>query len=250
MRAAVAIFKREFLSLWFTPLAWLLLTTFLLLQGGVFYGIVVHFNQIEGSVGNTGPIQAYFGQQSLLMAFSLLLLCPGLTMRTIAEERRSGSIEALLSAPASAASIVWGKYLGCLCTYVLMWLPTVLYAATLRGTGTLHLPTLASGYAGVFLVGVGYLAVGVLMSTLARTQITALLLTSAFIFAVFILGIGEYIFDSDALRAACGYVSLTSTLEESAQGLIDSRRVVFYSSLAAWALFVSSRVIDSWRAPT
>jgi ABC-2 type transport system permease protein len=169
-------------------------------------------------------------------------------MRTLAEERRTGSIEALLSAPVSSAAIVVGKYLGVLCTYVLMWLPTLLYAATLRGTGTLHLPTILSGYFGVFLVGVAYLAVGVLMSTLATNPFVALLLTSSFIFALFVLGIGEYIFDSDALRAACGYVSLTSTLEETARGLIDSRRLVFHVSLAIWALFVSGRVIDSWRA--
>jgi len=200
-------------------------------------------------VSGTGPIQAYFGQQSLLMALSLLLLCPALTMRSIAEERRSGSIEALLSAPVTSAAIVVGKYLGSLLTYCLMWLPTLLYFATLRETGTLHLATILSGYVGVFMVGAGYLGIGILMSTLAKSQFVALLLTSTFIFSLFILGIGEYIFDSAALRAVCGYVSLTSTLEETAQGIIDSRRLIFYFSLTIWALFVSGRVMDSWRAP-
>ncbi len=243
-----AIFKRELLSLWLTPLAWVLLTTFLLIQGGVFYSITVHLAQAEG-VGNTGPIQAYFGQQSLLMALSLLLLCPGLTMKTFAEERASGSIEALLSAPVSAPSIVMGKYLATLVTYLLIWSPTLLYAATLRDTGTLHLPLLASGYLGVFLIGAAYLALGVLMSAMAKTQLVALLLSSSLIFALFVLGIGEYIFESEAMRSLCAYVSLTSTLEETAQGLIDTRRIVFYLSLSAWALFVSGRVVESWRTP-
>jgi ABC-2 type transport system permease protein len=249
VRGTWAIFKRELLSLWLTPLAWVLLTTFLILQGGMFYSITVHLSQAEGGLGDTGPIQAYFGQQSLLMALSLLLLCPGLTMRTLAEERNSGSIEALLSAPVSASAIVLGKYLGTLCTYLLIWAPTLLYAATLRGTGSLHLPLLASGYLGVILVGAAYLALGVLMSAMAKSQLLALLLTTALIFALFILGIGEYIFDSEALRSVCGYISLTSTLEETAQGLIDSRRIVFYLSLTWWALFVSGKVVESWRAP-
>ena len=249
MSAAWAIFKRELLSLWLTPLAWVLLTTFLLIQGGVFYSITVHFSQVDASMGNGGPIQAYFGSQSLLMALTLLLLCPGLTMRTLAEERRSGSMEALLSAPVSAHAIVLGKYLGSLVTYVLIWAPTLLYAATLRDTGVIYLPVLASGYLGVFLIGAAYLAIGVLMSAIANSQLVALLLTSGFIFGLFVLGIGEYILDSETLRQVCGYVSLTSTLEETAQGLIDSRRIVFYGSLTLWALFVSGRVVESWRSP-
>jgi ABC-2 type transport system permease protein len=249
VRATLAIFKRELLSLWLTPLAWVLLVTFLILQGGMFYSIVVHFSQMEGEAGNTGPLQAYFGQQSLLMALTLLLLCPALTMRTLAEERRTGSIEALLSAPVSSGSIVVGKYLGSLTTYLLIWSPTFLYAATLRNTGAIHLPLLASGYLGIFLVGAAYLALGILMSAMAKSQLVALLLTSSLIFCMFILGIGEYIFESEALRRACGYISLTSTLEETAQGLIDSRRLVFYLSLTLWGLFVSERVVESWRSP-
>ena len=249
MNATWAIFKRELLSLCLTPLAWVLLTTFLLIQGGVFYSITVHFAQLEGGAGNSGPIQAYFGSQSLLMALTLLLLCPGLTMRTFAEERRSGSIEALLSAPVGAHAIVLGKYLGSLVTYILIWAPTLLYAATLRDTGAIYLSGLASGYFGVLMIGAAYLAIGVLMSAIAHSQLVALLLTSGVIFGMFILGIGEYILDTEALRQLCGYISLTSTLEETAQGLIDSRRIVYYSSLTLWALFVSGRVVESWRNP-
>ncbi len=249
MMATWAIFKRELLSLWLTPLAWVLLTSFLVLQGGMFYSITVHLSQVGGGMDGSGPIQAYFGQQSLLMALSLLILCPGLTMRTLAEERRTGSIEALLSAPISSSSIVIGKYLGTLVTYLMIWAPTLLYAATLRNTGTIFLPLLASGYLGVILVGAAYLSLGVLMSAMVKSQLLALLLTSSMIFALFILGIGEYIFESEALRSMCGYISLTSTLEETAQGLIDSRRLVFYSSVTVWALFVSGRVVESWKSP-
>lgn len=214
----------------------------------MFYSIVVHFSQLEQTGGGTSPMSAYFGQQSLLMALSLLLLCPALCMRTLAEERRSGSIEALLSAPIGAASIVSGKYLAVFLTYCAIWLPTLAYPLTLRDSGTVSWPVLACCYVGVLLVGASYLALGVMMSSLVRSQLAAHLLTTAVIFGLFVLGIGEYIFEEGALRELCAYVSLTSMLEETAQGVIDSRRLVFHFSTAVWALFVSSRVVESWRA--
>ena len=84
------------LSLWVTPLAWVLLTVFLLLQGIIFYSIVVHFSSMTDLALESGPVQAYFGQDSILLLMTLLLVCPALTMRRFAEERRSGTIEALL----------------------------------------------------------------------------------------------------------------------------------------------------------
>jgi ABC-2 type transport system permease protein len=247
MTGFLPIFKRELTSLWVTPLAWVLLSTFLLLQGGIFYSITVHLSQMEAGAMETGPLQAYFGQQSLLMAFTLLLLCPGLTMRSLAEERRTGSIEALLSAPVTSAAIVVGKYMGVLCTYALIWSPTLLYVAVLRGTGTIHGPTIAASYLGIALVGSSYLAIGVLMSALARSQLIALLLTTAALFGVFVLGIGEYVFEPGPIRDVSGYLSLVTLLEETSKGLIDTRRIVLHLSVTLWALFVTNRVVESWR---
>lgn len=247
MTGVLAIFKRELRSLWVTPLAWVLLVSFLVLQGGIFYSITVHLSKMEESAVETGPLSAYFGQQSLLMAFTLLLLCPSLTMRSLSEERRTGSIEALLSAPVTPLAIVLGKYAGIYLSFVLIWLPTLLYAFLLRDTGTIHLATLATGYLGVGLVGASYLALGVLMSTLARSQLVALLLTTSCLFGLFILGIGEYIFEPGGLREFSGFLSLTTLLEECSKGIIDSRRVILHISLTIWALFVSSRIVDSWR---
>lgn len=243
-----ATFKRELRGLWVTPLAWVLLVTFLVLQGGVFYSITVHFSQLGEGGSDGGPLQAYFGKQSLLMAFTLLLLCPALTMRSFAEERKSGSIELLLSAPISAPSLVLGKYLSVFITYLLIWCPTTLYAYLLRETGSLHWPTLLSSYLGIALVGLSYLALGLLMSALSKSQLIALLLTSGLIFGLFVLGIGEYIFADGLLRDFSAYVSLTSFLEETSKGVLDTRRLTLHFSLTAWALFVTTRVVGSWRS--
>ena len=83
---AFAIYRREMLSLWVTPLAWVLLAAFLLVQGGIFYSIVLHFSQMTELSLDTGPLEAYFGQHSVLISMTLLLVCPALSMRTFAEE--------------------------------------------------------------------------------------------------------------------------------------------------------------------
>lgn len=247
MSGLFAIYRREMLSLWVTPLAWVLLSIFLLLQGGVFYSIVVHFAQMPDLSLDAGPLHAYFGQHSVLLSITLLLVCPALGMRTFAEERRSGTIESLLTAPVGAGAVVLGKYLAVLSTYLLIWAPTVLYAVILRTTGSVDWPVVGTSYLGLGLIGASYLALGLLMSALTRSQLIALMLTILVQFGIFVLGIGEYVFDPGPVRDLCAHVSLSTQLEEMSKGIVDLRRVVFDLSLIGWGLFVTTRVVDSWR---
>jgi ABC-2 type transport system permease protein len=241
-----AVYRREMLSLWVTPLAWVLLFIFLLLQGASFYQILLHFASFSNMSIDSGPVQAYFGQ-SLFLVLSLLLVCPALTMRLFAEERRSGTIEGLLTAPVSPAEVVLGKYMATLTTFGFMWLPTVLYVVILRSTGDVDWHVVASSYLGVMGVGAGYLAVGTLMSAMSRSQLVAMMLTALVIFGLLIFGIGERIFEPGPIRDACAQVSVLSQVDELSKGIVDLRRLVFDLSLAALPLFVTVRVVDSWR---
>lgn len=240
------IFRREMLSLWVTPLAWVLLTVFLLIQGLSFYSIVVHISAMAQASIDNGPVQAYFGQ-SIFLLVSQLLVCPALTMRVFAEERRSGTIEPLLTAPVTPTAVVLGKYLAALATYVLMWAPTLLYIFILRNTGQVDWRVVGSSYLGIACIGAGYLAVGTLMSAMSRSQLTAFVLTVLVQFGLFILGIGEYVFEPGVLRDVCSHVSVLSQMDEMAKGIVDLRRLVFDASLAGLPLFVTVRVVDSWR---
>ena len=154
MSGLASVYRREMLSLWVTPLAWALLVVFLLIQGISFYSIVLHVSNLSELSLDNGPVQAYFGQ-SIFLLVSLLLVCPALTMRLLAEERRSGTIEALLTAPVTAAGVVLGKYLATLTTYVLLWAPTILYIVILRNTGHVEWSVVGSSYLGVFGIGAG-----------------------------------------------------------------------------------------------
>ena len=101
-----AIYRREMLSLWVTPLAWVLLVVFLLLEGGIFYSITLHYATLPDPSADSGPLQAFFGEQTVLLLLTLILLCPALSMRLFAEERRSGTLETLLTAPVDASAVV------------------------------------------------------------------------------------------------------------------------------------------------
>lgn len=246
MSGALGVFKREMLSLWVTPLAWVLLFIFLMLQGASFYQIVLHFVSFSNVAIDQGPVQAYFGQ-SFFLVLSLLLICPALTMRLFAEERKSGTIEALLTAPVTAAGVVLGKYLATLATFCFMWLPTVLYVVMMRHTGEVDWMVVLSSYLGVFGVGAGYLAVGTLMSAMTRSQLVAMMLSSLVIFGLLILGVGERIFDPGPLRDLCAHMSVLSQLDEVSKGIVDLRRVVFDLTLVLLPLFLTARIVDSWR---
>ena len=240
------VYRREMLSLWVTPLAWVLLVVFLLLQGLSFYWIVRHLSTVAELSVDSGPVQSYFGQ-SIFLLVSLLLLCPALTMRLFAEEKRSGTIETLLTAPVTASGVVLGKYLAVLTTYLLMWAPTVLYILILRNTGEVDWPVVGASYLGVFGIGAGYLAIGTLMSSMTRSQLVALILTIVVLFGLFIFGIGEYIFDAGVVREICAHVSVFAQMEEFSKGIVDLRRLVFHATLMLLPLFVTVRVVDSWR---
>jgi ABC-2 type transport system permease protein len=242
-----AILRREMLSLWVTPLAWVLLAVFLILQGGIFYSIVAHFASFSDLSVDEGPLGAYFGQNSIFLLMTLLLVCPALSMRLLAEERRSGTIEALMTAPVGSAGVVLGKYVAALLTYVLIWVPTLLYVVILRKTGNVDWLVMLSSYLGLFLVGAQYLAIGTLASSLTKSQFVALLVTVLIQFGLFVLGIGEYIFDPGVFHDLCSYVSLAGHMEDFSKGIVDTRRLLYDSSLAIFCLFLTVRVVDSWR---
>lgn len=241
------IFKRELFAFFVTPLAWVLIVVFLLVQGMHFFLLVDHFaSQVEITSDET-PLQAFFGNTVLLYVV-LFLLVPPMTMRLFAEERRSGTIEPLMTAPVSSAAVVLAKYAAALVTYVAMWAPTVLYLVILRRTGELDAKVAASCYLGVLLVGAGYLSLGLLASAMTKSQFLALVVSALVILFLFILGIGEFLArDGTWFHAVCAHVSVWSHMNDFAHGLVDSRRLVFYGTMIVLPLFLATRVVDSWR---
>ncbi|MEZ4298027.1 MAG: ABC transporter permease [Polyangiaceae bacterium] len=246
MSGFVAIFKREVLALFVTPLAWIVISSFLFVQGIHFFLLVQHFaNQPQG-LGDAGPVQAFFGQ-TIFMYLPLLFVCPLLTMRLFAEERRSGTIEALLTAPVGSAGVVLAKYGAALTAYVAMWAPTALYMVFISQTGEVDTRVMGTSYLALLLVGAGYLAIGTMTSAFAKSQVVAAVMSAMALIALFLFGIGEFIFLEGPMHDVCSYVSVWTQMADFSQGIIDLRRVVLDLTLIALPLFVTVRAVDAWR---
>jgi ABC-2 type transport system permease protein len=246
VRAFWPIYKRELFAFFVTPLAWVLITVFLILQGMNFYWIIDTFaTRVEPS--DQTPLQAFFGN-TVLLYLVLFLLVPPMTMRLFAEERKSGTIEPLMTAPVGTASVVLAKYAAVVTTYVAMWAPTLLYLVILRRAGDVDFKAAGAAYLGVALVGASYLAIGLMMSAATDSQFLALVMTALVILALFLLGIGEFIArDGSMLQALCSHVSVWAQMNDFASGIVDSRRLVFDATLIVLPLFITTRVVNAWR---
>lgn len=247
MKAFWPIFKRELFAFFVTPLAWVLILVFVFVQGMHFYMLVSHFagqGQVES---DQTPVQAFFGN-TVLLYIVLFLLVPPMTMRLFAEERRSGTIETLMTTPVSSVAVVLAKYASALVTYVAMWAPTVLYLVILSRSGDVDWNAAGACYLGVFLVGAGYLSVGLMMSAMTKSQFLALIMSALVILGLFILGVAEFVTkDGTLLHDVCAHVSVWAQMNDFASGIVDSRRIVFDVTLIVLPLFVTVRAVDAWR---
>jgi ABC-2 type transport system permease protein len=247
VRRVWAIFKRELLASYWTPLAYVILVVFLLWNGGVFALLMQNFATEPEISGSRGPLQMLFGG-SILYFLPILLFCPALTMRTFAEERRSGTLETLMTAPVRDVEVVLGKYLALLVVYASLWAPTVLYALVVRRYGPVDWGALGAAYTGTFLIGAAFLALGMLMSALARSQVVAFILGFAVTGGLmFLLGLGKYVFTEEREQAFYSYINLWEHMEHFSVGVVDTRHVVYYVSVAALGVFLTVRALEARR---
>jgi ABC-2 type transport system permease protein len=249
MRSFWAIYKRELFAFFVTPLAWVLILVFVVVQGMHFFVLVDRFSGAETLGSDESPLSAFFGN-TVLHYLVLFVLVPPMTMRLFAEERHSGTIETLMTAPVSSAAVVLAKYAAALTTYCVMWLPTVLYLVILARAdpGGFDRRVAASAYLGVLLVGAGYLSIGLCASALTRSQFLAMVFTALVLLVFFIMGVGEFVTrEGTTTHDVCAYVSVWSHMNDFASGLVDTRRLVFYGTTIALPLFVATRAVDSWR---
>ena len=149
--------------------------------------------------------------------------------------------------PVSTPAIVLGKYLAAVVAYAAMWAPTVLYVVVLRKAGEIDWHVVATSYLAVLLLGMGWLAIGTLMSAMTSSQLVAIVLAGLAILCLFLVGIGAMIFDPGPIRDACSHVSVWEQVQEMAKGIVDLRRVVYDATLVVLPLFVTVRAVDAWR---
>lgn len=246
MKGILANFNREFRAYFFSPLAYIVAALLLLVNGVVFWLIVSYLNDPRASIG--APLELFFGQ-TVYFWLVLLFVAPVLTMRLLSEERRSGTIEVLMTAPVTEGQVVVGKYLAAMAFYTFLWLPTLAYPGLLAYYGEVDWGPVAAGYLGVLGIGSLFLSIGMLASALTRSQLLAAILSFALLIPLFTFGLLENLFNSESLRELFSYLNLWQHMEEFGKGVVDTRRLVYYLATTALFLFLSARTLEArkWR---
>ncbi len=255
MRNTLAIADKEVRSYFASPIAYIIIGLFALLFGFFFYVYLMAFDrqsqqmmQFGGAGGGANINQMMIRGLFQNAAVIILFVMPMITMRTYSEEKRSGTIELLLTSPVSDLQIILGKYFGALALYATMLLVTMIYMGILFWIGEPEWRPIATGYLGLLLMGGCFLSAGLLISSLTKNQIVAGFLTFATFLMLWIINWpGEY--SGPTTRDLLNYLSITQHFDDFARGVVDTKDVVYYLSFITFGLFLTAKSVDSerWR---
>lgn len=229
-----SILKREVASYFVSPMAYVVGAVFLVLSGYFFSVILLatHSASMQGVLGN--------------MAVVFLFVSPVLTMGLLAEERKLGTDELIMTAPVGTTSIVVGKYLAAVLTYLVYLAISLIYPVILIKYGSPDMGPIYSGYLGMFLFGAGCLAVGIFSSSLTDNQMVAGVIGFGLLLLFWILGWAGAIVRGPVGETLAN-LSLLKRFDDFQKGIIDFSSVLYYISFIFIFIFLTIRVIDSRR---
>ncbi len=251
MRTVLAITKKELESYFASPIAYVVGTLFLVLAGVFFYIYLIFYLQQAQAAGAYGGGEGMDVAQTIMrplfsnLGFFGLIIFPLITMKLLAEEKKLGTYELLMTSPVSILQLVLGKFLGAASLVFLMLLMTAVYPLVLAIFGNPDMGPILTGYLGLFLLACSFLAVGLLCSSLTENQIVAAVLGFVFLVIFWIL---NFVTRSEAWYGKLAqYASIYQRFDDFTQGVISANDVFYYISFAFFALFVTGIVLQSQR---
>jgi ABC-2 type transport system permease protein len=253
MRNILAIAHKELRSYFASPIAYVLIGFFAILYGYFFAFILQAFVRQSMQAGLMGgPQSMNVNQQVIRPIFQnvtviALFLLPMVTMRTYAEEKRSGTIELLLTSPVTDFEIVMGKFLGAMGLYCAMLAVTVVHLFVLFKWGNPEWKPILTAYLGFLLFGGCFISMGLFISSLSKNQIVAGTVTFAVFLLLWIISwIGSISPDMEKLTT---YLSIVDHFDDFTKGVIDTSHLVYYLSFITFGLFLTAKSVDSerWR---
>lgn len=253
MRNILAIAGKELRGYFSSPIAYVVIGLFALIFGWFFYVPLSFFNRqsMQMSMGMGGTLninQMLIAPMLTNAGVVILFLMPMITMRTYSEEKRSGTIELLLTSPVTDTQIILGKFLGVLGLYAALLGITLIHTGILFIYGSPAWKPVLTGYLGLFLMGASFLSVGLLISSLTKNQIVAGIATFAVVLMLWVINwMGSFV--GPTTQAVLAHLSITDHLEDFARGVIDTKHLVYYLSFIAFGLFLTAKAVDSerWR---
>ena len=255
MRNALAIAQKELRSYFASPIGYIVVGLFALLYGYFYVTMLSYFvrqsmqmGQFGGGQGavnvNQGMIRPLLQNVTILILF----IMPTVTMRAYAEEKRSGTIELLLTSPLTDFEIIMGKFLGAMALWATMLGVTVIHILLLFAYGRPEWKPLVTAYLGLLLMGGCFISVGLLISSLTKNQIIAGVTTFTVFLLLWIINwIGS--FSGPTVNAVTQYLSIVDQYDDFAKGVIDTSHLIYYLSFISFGLFLTAKSVDSerWR---
>ena len=239
MRNVGTLTQRELSVFFYSPIAYVVITVFLVVTG-VFF---ISDNFLPGAEAS---LRITFGNY---LPVILVFVVPMLTMRLLSEEFRGGTIETLMTAPVSEADVVLGKFCGTLVFYLVMLATTLLHVILVAAYGPLDVGLVLCTYVGLILLGALYISVGLFFSACTRNQVIAVV--CSFVLLAVLTFLANYLAREQEgnLRVVLQHLSIMTHFQDFARGLFDINHLIFFLSTTALFLFGSVKVLESrrWR---
>jgi ABC-2 type transport system permease protein len=233
MNPAVAVAKREIKAYFYSPIPYIVATVFIILTGFFCFLTVLLEGQAE--------MRGYFGS---LVPWLLPILMPAISMRLLAEERGSGSLEMLITMPVRDWEVVVGKFLAALAFLAVMVGLTLAFAVSISFIGPLDKGAAMGAYLGMFLQAGAYTAIGLMASSFTKNQIVAFIVGFAICFMLFLFGkVSPFL--PRGSQSTLQFLGADSHFEQMLRGVVDSRDVIYYLSIMVVCLVVATVSLDS-----
>jgi ABC-2 type transport system permease protein len=224
MRQAVHIFRKEFKTYFISPIAYIVISVFLLVTGWFFFSTFFIFNQAS--------LRNFFSLLPIIFSF----VVPAITMRLFSEELNIGSYETLLTLPVTFLDVVLGKFLSAVVFIAVMLAPTLTYPITVTLLGQLDWGPVIGGYIGAVLLGASFSAIGLFASSLTRNQIIAFIMGVAICFAMTLIDKMLFFLPRSFLGVLV-YLGADYHFQNIAKGIIDSRDLLYFLSVCFIGLY-------------
>ena len=234
MRQAFNIFKREFSSYFVSPIAYIVITVFLLVTGWFFFSTFFAYNQAS--------LRNFFN----LLPYVLSFIVPAITMKLFSEELNIGTYEILLTMPVTFGEVIVGKFVASLMLIITMLAPTLSYPLFISMLGDLDWGPVLGGYVGSILLGAAYSAIGLFASSLTRNQIIAFIVGVALCFGLALLD-QMLFFLPGTVVGLFQYISADFHFQNISKGIIDSRDILYFLSVSFAGLYASQLVMQGRR---
>jgi ABC-2 type transport system permease protein len=251
MSNILAIAQKELRGYFATPIGYIVIGMFALLWGWFYYVMLMIFNQqslqLGGLEGGNADINSQLIRPLFLNASVILLfVLPLVTMRIYSEEKRSGTIELLLTSPLTDVQIIIGKFLGALTLYAAMLAITAIHVGLLFSYGNPEWRVVVIGYLGLLLMGGCFISVGLLISSMTKNQIVSGMITFAVFLMLWVIN-WPASFVGPNMQNVLNYLSITDHFDDFTKGVLDTKHLVYYFSVMAFGLFLTARAVDTER---